>query len=551
MKRKKIFSFSPQFFVVMLLLFLTASCDSFEEREILSPNPSSTLTNSNHSYVWTDEIVNDTLYFKCNQVINFNLGSEEQSLTPVASIKLWKDKDSIYFKSNEDPKPVYKTCTIQKNSSGSSYVLNKLDKIFYFEDGQVIFAEAFYENYVLSTSNGDVTLPYVEISDITFNKSDINPDETATDVFDATLYFNFDWKVVTLTDDGTKEAIIDYKKITSNDAIDELLSTDYNTGYSWIDENSFVLFVNKIENWSLSGQKSEQFNSPVFDFYLNGKENKSIEVDNFDFNQSSNSSQSDVTSSDKDNWKIKQSVFTHKLSYENGVQNFVDEFEYPYFEVSFECDGKSFEFDLGFSFNTTNSIDKNDDTAINTSFANVYILSRQFNADVVTNLTKKNNDTPIDDPDTPEYGKVVDFYATAVFDPASLANGNITKRSVVIRYEKGYLWGVCDYDEFLPQTFTYSTAGYSAFNSVAKEDKNSDYELARGVDVDGGVFWYSENNKVISALDELSCKVMGWKNIVSGNYSVFMDGYSGKYSNNGYTLTITAPDGSKKVFNSK
>ena len=121
----------------------------------------------------------------------------------------------------------------------------------------------------------------------------------------------------------------------------------------------------------------------------------------------------------------------------------------------------------------------------------------------------------------------------------------------MIRFEHGYLWGVCEYNEDFPQEFTYTTAGYTGFNSVVRDEALKPFELARAVDINEGIAWYSENNKLIAGIDILSCKILGWENIPNGKYSAFINSYKARYSNSRYTLTLTSPNGVSRAIYSE
>ena len=129
--------------------------------------------------------------------------------------------------------------------------------------------------------------------------------------------------------------------------------------------------------------------------------------------------------------------------------------------------------------------------------------------------------------------------------------GNITKKAVVIRFEEGYSFGVCAYEEPFPQEMTYVQSGYTGFNSAAQQRAGAAFRLARAVDAaDGGIEWYAEDNSLIAGVDVLTCKILGWKNIVNKRYSSMVNGYKGSYSQDRYTLTLTAPDGTVRTYKS-
>ena len=118
-------------------------------------------------------------------------------------------------------------------------------------------------------------------------------------------------------------------------------------------------------------------------------------------------------------------------------------------------------------------------------------------------------------------------------------------------WEDGVTYAVCDYETMLPNNneFKYEISSYSGFNSVGYNKNGSKWQPARGSDDNDAIRWYDSNSSLISAIDKaVSCKAIGWKNIVNDKYSLIIPGYT--YTINGYEITVTAPNGEAVTFNS-
>lgn len=148
------------------------------------------------------------------------------------------------------------------------------------------------------------------------------------------------------------------------------------------------------------------------------------------------------------------------------------------------------------------------------------------------------------EPEKPHFGKPKSFTATAVFDPSA----KVTRRAFVFRWESGVTYAVCDYETELPASadFKHKEDTYSGYNSAAYSSGN--WLPARGVEASDGLEWYSGNGSLISAISDAECMILGWKNIVSGQYALEIQGYT--YTMNGYNVTVTAPSGKSVTFNS-
>ena len=97
----------------------------------------------------------------------------------------------------------------------------------------------------------------------------------------------------------------------------------------------------------------------------------------------------------------------------------------------------------------------------------------------------------------------------------------------------------------------YKVDSYTEYNSVGynKNNSSSPWEPARGADNDDFIVWYSSDNTMISAIDKaVTCKSIGWKNIINSKYALIIQGYT--YTINGYNITVIAPNGEEVTFNS-
>lgn len=151
-------------------------------------------------------------------------------------------------------------------------------------------------------------------------------------------------------------------------------------------------------------------------------------------------------------------------------------------------------------------------------------------------------------PVSPHLGKPKSFAVSASYDPSK-----VTRRVFLFMWEKGVTYAVCDYETILPASkdFMYKVDTYSGYNSVGYDKNNSanHWQPARGVDSNDAIRWYATNGSLMSAIDKgLSCAVLGWKNIVNGNYALNIPGYT--YVIDGYDITVKAPNGKTATFNS-
>lgn len=152
------------------------------------------------------------------------------------------------------------------------------------------------------------------------------------------------------------------------------------------------------------------------------------------------------------------------------------------------------------------------------------------------------------EPEPPHFGKPKSFKVTATYDPTS----NVTRRAFTFNWESGVTYAVCLYETELPSEsdFMFKADSYTGYNSVGYDVNNSNHwQPARGSDDSDAIRWYKSDGALMSAIDkDLSCMVIGWKNIVNGKYALEIPGYT--YTINGYNITVKAPSGKTVTFNS-
>ena len=151
------------------------------------------------------------------------------------------------------------------------------------------------------------------------------------------------------------------------------------------------------------------------------------------------------------------------------------------------------------------------------------------------------------EPDQPHLGKPKGFMVTATYDPSS----NVTRRAFVFNWERGVTYAVCLYETELPSAndFMFKEDTYQGYNSVGYDkDKSNHWQPARGSDDSDAIRWYSSNGTMFSAIDKaLTCRIIGWKNVVNGKYALEIPGYT--YTMDGYNITVKAPSGKTVTFN--
>jgi hypothetical protein len=151
-------------------------------------------------------------------------------------------------------------------------------------------------------------------------------------------------------------------------------------------QKSFSIFVEKTETWRDGGEHKTTYTSPIFDFYILGKENSSLQIDNLEFEYSETNNSSETIETNTGDWNIKQHTKYITLTHSNGVQSFSNDFEFPVFKINLSLDGKSFEFNLDQTYKINTEIITEDGKNTHVTSVTTSILNRRFQADVFTNL---------------------------------------------------------------------------------------------------------------------------------------------------------------------
>lgn len=434
----------PAAAALVLAVLMFAGCDGAEKAIFSMEDDDITLIS--YDYEWKTAVAEDTVFMTCAQQLVYSSGGTRHTLTPQARLKLWLAKDTILFNKTDSPVPALENETGNSSVSGTLPQRHHIERLFSFKDGQTISAEIEYESYALASGSdfsgtGKTALPYMKIDAPVFLSSRAEEIPGSDGCFRAEADFNAVWSVYGQEDTGTEKLTAAYVK-KSTDAADELLRTEYGKGWEWNSASSFTLYVEKTETWSLSGTKRQKFQSPALSFAFEGKEDRTLEVANFDFKASAEMQTNRKDDISGNGWTLKKGTVTQTISFSNGSDAFSDVFSYPAYEAGYALDGQTFGFDLTAVFNETHSLIPNgENSAKNTTEATVSLLGKSFGASVVTLLVKKGgspdpNPDPDPDPEpdpnpdpVPGHGKIFDFAVTAVLDVDGLSHkGNITKK---------------------------------------------------------------------------------------------------------------------------
>lgn len=570
--------FQKILFTGILIISLLSSCSG-------SISPSLELDDDvmlvSFAYDWNNTVVQDTAVLSCKQTLVYSSSGKEISVSPIAYVKLWVKQDTFLSTSVVSVKPSNLDVTSAASSSGVSPVRHVLRKSFELNDTQVVMAEICYEDVNLSSKSTGEILPHLEITDFSLSYMQVMKDENSLNNYIVSITFSAPWSVVNRGDRGTEDMSISYVKSSVDGQSDQLLFTSYDTGAEWMDKSSFKLFVNKIDTWTLSGVKSNKIYSPILPFSLKVSEKPSVLAENLEFSSQVSLTQTKASKINADEaWNIQSRTGVQTVRFDNGQQNFIHAYSYPIYEASVKVDGQEIGFDLPVVFDVDIKSSKvGDNSKKLTSEATAVFCDKTFEASSSTLLILDTSGTGSDDnngsssedgngdeqgnggtdvttPPTSDtalkYGRIIDFQVSAVLDVDAYQNGGeITKKAVVIRFEEGYYFGVCDFEEDFPTQFTYTQSGYSGFNSAAQTKAGKPFRIARAVVYKDAIKWLAEDNSLIMGIDKLSCSLFGWKNIVGGLYSAFINTYSSSYSQDRYSLTLTAPNGRSMTFQSR
>ena len=538
MKRKIYFGFCALVSAIALLLF--SSCE--DQNSIPTSNNGSLGT---LSFVWDSSFNGDTIQLFCKQTLTYYDDTQKRTVYPVASVKLWPKYHVVEYEQGYNPTPSYLRSST-KNSYEGVYPRTFVKKQeMLFSDNQIYEVELRSEVYSYTINGREQFCPHIEFD---YLNVDSIPAIAAANFAYPVIYFGVPWTNSATGEKGSHPLKSGYTKKRVSE-IDHVLSTNYSQGMEWADEK-FSLYVEKTEVWQIAGTKTERNTSGWLDFNLSSSADKSIEVTNFDFVDKLAPSVSSKQTISNGDWLIKKATASQTVHFTNNIEDFEDMFAYPVYEASLTWEGRTFEFDLSVNFAVDAQITQNSsDYARNVTKATAVVCQKSFEATVSTVLTKKTDTQPIIGSG---HGKVLDVFVSAVFDPAyfDTYSTSMTKKCVVVRYEKGYDWGICEYEQDFPSNFTFTQSNYTGFNSAAKSNASSGFELARVQESDSSILWYSAGNRRISGIDALTCKIYGWKYYKNGAYASLIDAYTTQYSNDSYMVTIYAPSGQSVSFKS-
>lgn len=540
MKTKKILRFPWLRCAIAMVLAMLISCS---EEEYISASNNGDL--GNLEYEWKDAVqIGDTVFLVCQQTVTYTASKQQHTIAPKAVVKLWVEKHIVEYAAGMNPVPRYQNNVYDRIYSGTNPRQRIIRQQITLHDGQVLHAEISYDLYSYMGANREQFFPHVEMSELTFKEATA---VSENGYYRATVQLNVPWSATDNSGKGVKIISIPYLKKRVQET-DVALNTSYRSGVEWVSPQTFKLYVDKTVEWQIAGDKTTRTYSVELPFNLTGSENKSVEATNFGFNFTRRFSQTAMQKVVDADWQISRSYATQTLMFSNGVDYFEDAFTYPLYEATLTLDGKSFEFNLEALFSVTNQLTHNNLTqGQNISSAVVTFGEHTFNADVTTQINKIENNPP-----TTGKGKIVYFSVTAVFDQTEIEQGgSITKKCVLVRYENGYDWGICEYEDDFPTSFTYTQTYYSAFNSAAKRTVDDAFELARVTETTSAILWYDGENGEISGIDGLTCRFYGWKNKYNNKFSAIIDSYQSKLSDSSYTLTLTAPNGATRTFRSQ
>ena len=495
------------------------------------------------SYTWSNTAIGDTTFLVCAQTLRFSDKNGVHTYSPEAKVKLYPKIPVVEYASTDNPEPVYLRSAINSGYEGTNPRYRIIYQEIYLDDGETLIAEITTPLYSYMNSGRELFHPHVELNSLVF--ANVTLDEE-NDVFYPTLSFSVAWSVSDNSAKGKKYISVSYAKKTVSTA-DKLIKTTYDQGIDWLSSSTFSLYVEKTDYWQNAGAKKSKNSSPTLNFEITASNHRSLDVTDFDFTGKLNSPSIVKTDISQNGWTLKQGTAKKTVSFTNGKESFEDNFSYPVYDASLTWNGKTFDFDLSVDFRESHNIAILSDTkGKNTTVCTVTFAKQSFEKTIVTSMTKKS--TPPDV--SSKYGKVLSWKVTAVFDTEAIKKKEkITKKCVLVRYEKGYEWGICAYDDAFPSTFTYTATTFNGFDSAAKKDGETSFQLARTVQSDADIRWYDEHNNQISGIDALTCKFKGWANMVDGVYASEIIGYSATSSSD-YSLTLKAPNGQTKTFSS-
>ena len=534
--------------VTAIIMALFASCESENNYSITGNTGDLGVLTYEWTNAWT---VNDTVYCSCDQTLVYTPSNSNSQKTIVqkAIIKVWCQKPLVEYAAGMNPKPrLTKMSPADKSYEGTNPRRRVIRQQCTLHDGEIVMIELSYDLYSYTNHNREQFFPHIELKEAQFNNADAVAENG---YYRANVTFDVSWSASDESGSGTQPISISYRKKRVEE-VDKVINTNYETGIEWLSANIFKLYLDKVETWQIKGNETTRTSSPELSFAVSKSIDKSIEAKDFNFGFTTKPSATRKQKVEAPSpWNIKKGEATQTLMFTNGTDYFEDSFTYPLYEATIDVDGQTFGFNLNVVFNAVNSVSHSNLTdGQNITNATIQFGGRTFDKSVITQITKKEDEPPVVETGK---GKIVYYSVTAVFDQAEVdnPNGSITKKCVLVRYEKGYDWGICAYEDDFPKTFNYTETDYGAFNSAAKKTKESAFQLARVTETTSAILWYDDNNDELSGISGLECLILGWKNQYNGKNSYKIENYGESLSSDKYTLTLTAPNGATHVFDAK
>lgn len=533
---KKIVFFRLAIFLAALLLF---SCGAHEDSPVLGGEKKKTSL----TYSWREAYDKDTAFLYLDQTLSFVENGETQTLYPKAVIKLYPKLDTVYYAAGFDPCPYFEKANEIQSYQGVNPRKRVIFQEIMLSDGQTLVAEASYDIYSYRSQGSEIFFETATLEKLRFVTAEVLD---GNGCFINQVTFSVPWEIKSLNASGKKNIQVSYAKKKLKE-VDKLLTTSYDKGVEWVDETHFSLFVSKKEIWRIDGEKEYKFSSPPLEFSFNAGADKTVSCESIDFSSKLSFEQEAKTPIESGMFAIKKGDVRQRVMFSSSSSYFEDVFSYPLFEATALIDGNRFEFDLEAQFLVENLISgiKQNEFENKTS-GRVVFLGKTFEKTVLTKLLAKPAEPPAVEL---KRGKVLNVFVSAVFDMDAInAGGEITKKCVLVRYEKGYEWGICNYQEAFPASFKFQESSYGAFNSAAKSDVGAAFELARVVENKSTLLWYGENNRQISGIDALTAMIYGWAFNQNGKLASVISDYRVVLADDGSKAEVFAPNGTKMTF---
>lgn len=526
--------------VAILAALLLFSCEAGEDGKLFGGEKIKTsLTHS-----WDKAMVKDTAFLYLNQTLSYIEDGKEKKLYPQAVVKLYPRQDTVYYAAGYAPAPSFEKTDAVQGYQGIEPRKWVISQEITLSDGQKLMAEISYDMYSYRSQGVELFFDAAKLSELKFGKAEVSQGNGCLIV---QITLNVPWEISSLNESGKKEIQTFYAKKQVKE-VDKLLTTSYNKGVEWVDETHFCLFVNKEELWRIAGEKNYKFSSSPIEFSLSSDEDEVIECDDLIFSMEMTSEQDAKKSIDDGHFLLKKGNTRKKMMYSSSSSYFEDVFSYPLYEAVALIDGKQFEFNLEALFKVQYFMSvRGENLFENRTTGQVVFADKTFEKTVATKLYKKQEDPPSSEL---KRGKVLGVFVSAVFDMDEIDKGsNITKKCVMVRYEKGYEWGICAFEEAFPSSFKFQEESFGAFNSAAKSGVGKEFELARVVENKSTILWYDENNKQLSGIDALTAMIYDWKHNVNGKLASVISDYRIVLADDGAKVEVFAPNGEKMTFN--